>query len=65
MNYFHPSLYNVDAILHRGLEVQCGLPDGRWVAARPLGCPTISERFRLAWGVFTGRYDAIEWTGQE
>lgn len=42
-----------------------GLPDGRWVASRPE--PTFwlyPARLRCAWLVFTGRADAIVWTGQ-
>lgn len=41
--------------------VSCGLPDGRWVPARPLGG---WGRWRAAWLVFTGRADALVWPGQ-
>lgn len=42
----------------------CQLPDGRWVLARPEPLYAVGERFRLAWLVFTGRADALRWTGQ-
>lgn len=38
--------------------------DGRWVPARPIGFYSWRRRLRYAWGVFTGRYDALEWPGQ-
>lgn len=31
--------------------------------ARPIGFPSILNRFRYAWGVFIGRYDAVRWGG--
>ena len=45
-------------------QCQAGLPDGRWVPARPLGFCSIGNRIRCAWAVFTGRADAVEWPGQ-
>lgn len=41
--------------------------DGRWVCARPLtmGRWCLLWRIKLAWRVFTGRYDALLWIGQE
>ena len=38
--------------------------NGRWVSARPLGYYSILSRVRLAWGVFCGRYDTLEWENQ-
>jgi hypothetical protein len=35
--------------------------DGVWRPARPHALPSIAKRFSLAWGVFTGRYDALDW----
>ncbi len=43
---------------------QAGLPDGRWVAARPEPFFSIFERWRVTWLVFTGRADALLWTDQ-
>lgn len=37
----------------------------QWVPARPQGWWSLSSRFKLAWAVFTGRYDALRWPGQE
>lgn len=37
---------------------------GRWALARPLGMGGFWHRLRLAWGVFTGRYDALRWERQ-
>jgi len=44
---------------------QAGLPDGRWVMARPLPFYSLTERWRVAWMVFTGRADALIWEGQD
>jgi len=43
-----------------------GLPDGRWVAARPEGWggPCLRLRLKCAWLVFTGRADVLQWVGQ-
>ncbi len=43
---------------------EAGLPDGRWVAARPLSMGSLLTRLKLAWGVFTGKYDALRWIEQ-
>lgn len=45
---------------------QCaaGLPDGRYVPARPLPWYSIEQRWRAAWLVFTGKADALRWVGQ-
>ena len=39
--------------------------DGRWVAARPIA-PSIGiiRRFKLAFKVFIGEYDALKWYKQ-
>lgn len=38
---------------------------GRWIPARPLGLDTLSNRFKLAWQVFAGKYDAVKWPGNQ
>lgn len=43
---------------------QAGLPDGRWVPARPIGFQSIWERFRATWLVWSGQADALIWPGQ-
>lgn len=40
------------------------LPSGRWVPSRALGRMCWQMRLRAAWGVWTGRYDAVDW-GQQ
>lgn len=35
--------------------------ESRWVLARPVSCGPWWERFRLAFDVFRGRYDALAW----
>lgn len=52
--------------LARNWTTRCG-QDGLWTPARPEACPTqlgLFTRFRTAWRVFTGRYDAIRWHDQ-
>jgi hypothetical protein len=36
---------------------------GQWVCARPVGWQGLCllKRLKLAWGVFTGRYDVLKW----
>lgn len=41
---------------------QAGLPDGRYVPARPLWG---FSRWPAAWAVLTGRADAFTWPGQQ
>lgn len=43
---------------------QVGLPDGRYVPARPYGLQTIGRRIRATWLVWTGKADALIWPGQ-
>lgn len=42
--------WNVDACI-----------DGRWVPARPLHFASLWRRIKLAVGVFTGKYDVLDW----
>lgn len=59
-----PNVYLADSF-NKMLKNQKQI-DGKWVIARPLGLPGLYLRYRLqvAWRVFTGRYDAMEWEGQ-
>jgi len=43
----------------RGIEK----PNGKtiWVPARPIGYGGLKSRSKIAWGVFTGKYDALKW----
>jgi hypothetical protein len=38
--------------------------NGKWVPARPINANGLKERFKLAWMVFTGKADALEWVDQ-
>jgi hypothetical protein len=51
-------------------NVSMQLPDGRWVPARAMawqysGVKELKNRLTLAWGVFTGKYDAFDWEPSE
>jgi len=59
-----PNIVNADALIHGAGQCQCGLPDGRWVEARPMGFFSLRRRLLAAWLVLTGRADALTWTGQ-
>lgn len=61
-----PDFYTPESLARTTAEVACGLPDGRYVACRPLGWQGIQlrKRFRAAWLVFTGRADVLQWEGQ-
>ena len=60
-------IYNADDlmrdVLTRGWP-QAGLPDGRYVLARPISGTFRFERLKAAWEVFRGRADALKWTEQ-
>lgn len=62
-----PMLRHVDEVIANAGSMQCKIYDGRYVANRPLpytaGC-ILWRRIKLAWGVFTGRYDALKWEHQ-
>ena len=38
--------------------------NGKWVPARAMGFYSLPSRLKLAWNVFTGKYDALKWEGQ-
>lgn len=56
-----PNLISADQ-LYSGEDPQTGLVLHGWRTVRPTSYPSLLRRFRLAWGVFTGRYDALNWT---
>lgn len=49
-----------DIMLGKYSQSQMRASDGR-VDRRPEGYDTIGHRLKLAWGVFTGKYDALKW----
>jgi hypothetical protein len=61
-----PELWTPEAVVKSASENSCGLANGKYVAARPLGWGGIAllKRTKLAWGVFTAKYDALKWEGQ-
>ena len=59
-----PNLWTLKALQHETNNNQANI-DGNWVPARPLGLDCIRYRLRLAWGVFTGKYDAVKWPGDQ
>jgi hypothetical protein len=66
MNLNTPTIYAPEVVATLSRVAQCGLSDGRIVAARPEGwfglC--LSHRLRCAWLVFTGQADVLQWQGQ-
>ena len=58
-----PNLYSLQELRtywHNHVQI-----DGEWYLARPLGLDTLSNRLKLAWAVFTGKYDAVRWPGNQ
>ena len=56
-----PNLINVEEIKQWDVSTEV---NGKWVEARPLGYSSFFRRFKLAWKVFTGKYDALKWDSQ-
>jgi hypothetical protein len=62
----YPKIWSLKSLVdycNKG-ECQAGLPDGRWVPARPLGFCSLGQRIRAAKLVFTGKADAVRWPAQ-
>jgi len=60
-----PNLYKLEHLVQIGTNPQdmTEHPTGQWVPARYMGDYRLLTRIRLAWGVFTGKYDAVKWPG--
>ena len=61
------NVYNADWLISQGINgVSTQLPNGSWVACRPIHHKHMFwwERLVVAWQVFRGKYDALQWTGQ-
>jgi hypothetical protein len=58
-----PSLLTVESVVETSQTCHKKIDD-QWVPARPMGLYSLINRFKLAWGVFTGEYDALRWHGQ-
>lgn len=67
----YPAIYNLEELpVARNdnlasVQRNCTLKEigGKWVPARPLGYPSLRQRLKAAWMVFTGRADAVVWPG--
>ena len=58
-------IYNADNLVRQAEEwPQAGLPDGRYVLARPISGTFRFEKLKAAWEVLMGRADALKWTDQ-
>ncbi len=66
-----PSIHNADALKKYGddtyvtVKGKDGFMKKGWVLARPEPFGGFMSRFKLAWMVFTGKADALTWTGQD
>ena len=63
MSKYHPNIINAHQLAS---AKKCGWPmasvDGKhWSLSRPISAPSVVDRLRLAWSVFIGRYDALDW----
>ena len=58
-----PNLYNLKELIPvvNGDGPMSEDKNGDWVPARPLGLFSLRRRIKLAWGVLTGKYDALKW----
>ena len=59
------SKYNADDFKDWGAITMCD--GGSWVLARPLNYKydSLFYKLKLAWGVVTGKYDVVEWSGNQ
>lgn len=58
-----PHLYYVTELVKWANTTQTEHPEAGWIPARPLGFQgfSLKRRLKLAWAVFTGKYDAVYW----
>ena len=61
-----PSLWHLENLMKvvNNSPDQREIKPGVWVPGRSVGLDTVKNRFKLAWGVFTGKFDALKWPGQ-
>ena len=60
----YPQVYNLNDLLYQANDTQIESKSGKWIPARGSGFPSIRNRFRLAWMVFTGKGDVLMWPEQ-
>jgi len=63
----HPNIWKLKNLFDYCAKGECsaGLPDGRYVPARPRGFCSIGQRTKAAKLVFTGKADAVIWDGNQ
>jgi hypothetical protein len=59
-----PGIIHADSITSNRTTVQREERPGVWVAARPEPYHSITQRWRAAWLVWTGKADALLWRDQ-
>lgn len=64
-NMPYPRLVHVDEFKNVGTLAKITVNgEEKWVPARALGYPTTRNRFKMAFWVFVGKYDALKWEQQ-
>lgn len=56
-----PQVFTIKGLFTHAQSVSTQASDGRWIPCRPCGYPSLKNRIRCAWLVFTGRADALIW----
>ena len=60
----YPSIWSLDRLRTALAENNCQVGGGgQWHPARQLGWPSLGQRIKASWLVFTGRADALIWPG--
>jgi hypothetical protein len=59
----YPDIVNADYLVKHGTECSACI-NGNYVAARAEGFASWRYRLKATWLVFTGKADALTWTGQ-
>jgi len=42
-------------------DVDCDVGNGQWIPCRPVTFYNLWNRMKASFGVFTGKYDALDW----
>lgn len=61
-----PTIFTASEMKNYSTSTPSKKDDGRWIPARPLAypyglIPAFRRRLRFAVGVFTGKYDVLDW----
>lgn len=57
----YPTIWQLNNLLRSAGTVQASTDGNTWHHARPAGYPSIKQRIKAAWLVFTGKADAVVW----